>query len=303
MSDKATAMVLASFCGDALALPAHWIYDQERIAAEFGRLEAFTAPRPGSWHEGKARGELTHYGDQTLVLLESLAGQHGFDLNDFAERWQRLFATYAGYRDAATTTTLANFADGWGPGDAGSQSDELAGAGRVAPVVYAYADDLEGLAAAARAQTRLTHNNAAAMAAAELLAVAARLALDGVAPAEALSLAAERPGAAKVKGFVAAGLAAARTDSRQAILGFGQSCHMEAALPSVVQLVARHQEDLAKALVASVMAGGDSAGRNMCVGLLLGAHLGLAALPESWLNALAARPRIETLLGSLDQQP
>ncbi len=300
MPETAKAMVLASFCGDGLALAPHWIYDPERIKAEFGRVSEFTAPRPGSFHAGKAKGELTHYGDQTLVLLESLAAQKGFDLSDFAERWQAMLTAYAGYRDVATTTTLANFADGWGPGDAGSQSDDLAGAARVAPVVYAYAGDLEHLAEAARSQARLTHNNAGVMAASELLAVTAKFVLDRSEPQAALSRAAERPGAAKVRPLVAQGLAAAGTDSRTAILGFGQSCHLEAALPSVVQLICRHPGDLAEALIQSVMAGGDSAARNMCVGLVLGAHLGLAAIPESWLNALVARERIETLLTSLD---
>ena len=66
MNDKVQAMVLASFIGDSLALAAHWIYDTEKIAREFGRVESFITPKPDSYHPTKRKGQFTHYGDQAL---------------------------------------------------------------------------------------------------------------------------------------------------------------------------------------------------------------------------------------------
>ena len=73
MNDKAQAMVLASLAADSLALGAHWIYDTDTLAREIGRVDRLLAPPQGSYHPTKNRGEFTHYGDQTLLLLESLA--------------------------------------------------------------------------------------------------------------------------------------------------------------------------------------------------------------------------------------
>jgi ADP-ribosylglycohydrolase len=52
-------------------------------------------------------------------------------------------------------------------------------------------------------------------------------------------------------------------------------------------------------LIQNVMAGGDSAARGMAVGMLLGAHLGEAAIPASWLAELEPREEIVELLGEL----
>jgi ADP-ribosylglycohydrolase len=48
------------------------------------------------------------------------------------------------------------------------------------------------------------------------------------------------------------------------------------------------------------MAGGDSAARGMVVGMVLGAHLGLDAIPDAWLSALKPYRRIIELLDSID---
>jgi len=86
MKDKAMAMVLASFAADSLALGAHWIYSTGKITKDFGRIEQFLNPDPDSYHATKKKGEFTHYGDQALVLLESLAARSGFDPEDFSRR-------------------------------------------------------------------------------------------------------------------------------------------------------------------------------------------------------------------------
>ena len=151
MKDNRTAMVMASFLGDSLALGVHWIYDTARIQTEFGRVDSLLKPKPDSYHPTKEKGEFTHYGDQTLVLLESVAARNGFRLDDFAVRWGALFNRYRGYYDQATKSTLRNFELGRNPEDGGSSSHDLAGAARIAPLVFRYPDDPDSLAEAARA--------------------------------------------------------------------------------------------------------------------------------------------------------
>jgi hypothetical protein len=97
------AIVFASLAADALALGAHWIYDTRQIDAQIGRVDTLRAPLPMSFHKTKTRGDLTHYGDQTLVLLNALAESGGFSVDVFARMWRDLFADdYNGYRDHAT---------------------------------------------------------------------------------------------------------------------------------------------------------------------------------------------------------
>ena len=70
MNDNAKAMVLASFVADALALGVHWIYNTNVIDKKWGRVEAYIKPERPTFHPSKDRGEFTHYGDQTRVLLK-----------------------------------------------------------------------------------------------------------------------------------------------------------------------------------------------------------------------------------------
>ena len=113
---------MASFVADALALGVHWIYRISDIDEKYGRLESMVAPEIGRWHRGKEKGAFTHYGDQSLVLLKSLARAKKFDLNIFAVNWQDFFQDYSGYLDQATKETLINFSANKSPDKAGSLS-------------------------------------------------------------------------------------------------------------------------------------------------------------------------------------
>jgi len=301
MSQNAKAAVLASFAADSLALGVHWIYNTNVIDRKVGRVETLLKPIVNSWHPNRQAGEFTHYGDQTVVLLESLAACGGFDLEDFARRWRDLFESYDGYMDKATRATLEHFAQGKAAAESGSASDDLGGAARIAPLVHRYPDDPERLAAAARAQTAMTHNNPLVLDGAELLARATCRILQGVLPTVALEqTAAEGFGDTPLAGWIADGMASTATDTRQAILDFGQMCEIEAAFPATVHLVAKYEDDLKSCLVENVMAGGDSSSRGMVAGMLLGAHLGPDAIPALWLSELRRAEDIERMLNTLN---
>ena len=90
-------MVLMSFVADALSLGVHWIYNTNVIDKKWGRVEAYIKPERPTYHPTKDLGDFTHYGDQTLVLLESVSARSGFDLDDFSRRWLQFFDQYDGY--------------------------------------------------------------------------------------------------------------------------------------------------------------------------------------------------------------
>ena len=144
MTEKKTGMLWAVFAADALSLGSHWVYNTRVIDKKFGRPDSFEAPLT-SHHKGKGAGDFTHYGDQTLLLLETLSGMPRFDLQGWADGWKRFFDTYGGYFDSATKTTLGRMGAGEGAETCGSDSDDLAGAARIAPLIYAYGADTQSL--------------------------------------------------------------------------------------------------------------------------------------------------------------
>jgi ADP-ribosylglycohydrolase len=300
MENRVFTMVMASFAADSLALGAHWVYDTRAIETHLGKVDTLLKPQPNSYHSTKDRGDFTHYGDQMFVLLESLAAQKSFSLEDFSARWKTLFKNYTGYVDEATKVTLAAYDSGRGPEDAGSPSDDLAGAARIAPLVYCYADHLENLLESAQAQTKMTHSDPLTVESAAFFAEATFRVLGGLAPIKAIKETAdEKFSDSTLSDWVKAGLQSAGDDSVQSIIRFGQSCHTPEAFPGVIHLIAKYESDLKEALIQSVMAGGDSAARGMMVGMVLGAHSGAGPLPEEWTSPLNKEQQISQLLQKL----
>jgi ADP-ribosylglycohydrolase len=303
MNAKARAMVLTSFVADSLALGVHWIYNTNVIDKKWGRVEEYIKPERPTYHPTKDRGEFTHYGDQTLLLLQSVAGSSGFDLNGFAQQWQNFFKSYGGYFDGATKQTLENFAAGKPPAEAGSQSDDLAGASRIAPLAYYYRKDLQAFLTSARDQTALTHNHPTVIESAEFFGRVTWKVLNGESPTAAVKQAMDEGfDREPYSKWIENGLNSAAKDTRQAILDFGQMCEIQAAFPSVIHLIARYENNLRTGLVENVMAGGDSAGRGLLVGMILGAYGGLDAIPQKWLTELKATPEIVKRLDQMDQK-
>jgi ADP-ribosylglycohydrolase len=282
-----------------MSLQAHWIYDVKEIENRFGRVQGLADPPADSHHKNKKAGDFTHYGDQMLTLLESLSQSGGFDLQDFFRRWRLLFTDYDGYKDMATRTTLKNIENGAGPEDSGSKSHDLAGASRLAPLTAFYADNLEGLVAAARKQAKMTHNYSAVIDSAEFFARTAHGVMHGQTPEQALRAAADRSYMSlPAADWVESGIKFAGSETVSATRNFGQSCHVEGAFRSTVQVIARHSGEPATGIIETIMAGGDSAARGILAGLILGASAEADALPDEWFSGLNTGGRIERMLSS-----
>ncbi|MBT8370595.1 MAG: ADP-ribosylglycohydrolase family protein [Deltaproteobacteria bacterium] len=303
MNPKAKAMVLASFAADALSLGVHWIYNTNVIDKKWGRVEEYIKPERPTYHPTKDIGEFTHYGDQTWVLLKSIAENSGFDLNHFAGKWQEFFKTYKGYFDGATKKTLENFAAHKTLTEVGSDSDDLAGAARIAPLAFCYQNDPDKFIDASRTQTALTHNSQGVIESAEFFARVVSKVLQNQTPTTAIKqILGEGFDVEPHAQWIADGLKSIDKDTRQVMLDFGQMCEIEAALPCTIHLIAKYENNLKDGLIENAMAGGDSAGRGLIVGMILGAHLGLEAIPQKWLTDLKAYQKIVELLEDIDQK-
>jgi ADP-ribosylglycohydrolase len=299
MNNNAQDMVKAALAADSLALGVHWIYDTDQIRSAHGRVDLLLPPGPGSYHPTKKKGEFTHYGDQALALMASVAGHGRFDLGMFFMDWQNFFTAYSGYMDSATKGTLKKIAGNLGPENCGSPSNDIAGAARMAPIVLCHRGDPGAVDQAVRAQTRMTHNDEATIDTAAFFATVCLAALEGTAPTETIRRLAEDEFSLSPVGMWALqGLDAAGKDSLAAVAGFGQSCHTTEAFAGVVQIIARYEQSPGEGIVQAVMAGGDNAARASLVGQVLAAYNGTDEAVDSWFEGLVEKERI---LGLLDQ--
>ena len=300
MKQKVKDAVMASFIADALSLGVHWVYDAAAIKDRYGRLETMVAPELAPYHSAKEKGRFTHYGDQALVLLESVVAAKGFDLNHFSTAWQALFKDYTGYVDGATQETLKNIEADASVNPSGSVSTDLGGAARIAPLALFYHTDAEAFERSASAQTAMTHNQKIVIDIARYFAWVAYRVFDGDNPVPALEASVDNiPDAPRVQQMVTAGIESRDQDTGGAIGRFGQMCAAENALPSVIHLIAKYEDNLKDALVENIMAGGDSSARGMLAGFIIGAYQGLDRIPGSWLDDLQAGERIAELTAGI----
>jgi ADP-ribosylglycohydrolase len=304
LRERYAGLLEATLVADSLALAPHWIYEQDELAKKFGRVTELLEPPPGSYHAGKPRGAQTHYGDQVLVLMESLEATGGnFVMEDFARRWREFWKTSKAYCDHATKETLAHLAAGEGLTQAGSSSTELGGPGRIAPLLVALrSEETPTLIGAVRAQTALTHASSVALDTAELIARTVLLVNRGVSIPTALrtTTADVNYRALPAVEYFKRAEEAAKRPVAEAVEELGQSCPLEKALPAVFAILLRHEGDLETALVENVMAGGDSAARGLVLGTILGAAHGRRAVPARWLEPLQARGKIATFFAEME---
>ncbi len=285
MRQRIKEAIIASFVADALSLGVHWVYNTSDIEKKYGRLEKMVKPELAPYHKSRQKGEFTHYGDQMMVLLESVKEMSGFDLSRFCGSWQKMFHSYKGYVDHATTETMENLNSGIPPTKSGALSMDLGGAARIAPLALYYGQDPEGFVAAARAQTAMTHNTSGVMACAELFARTSVKVLKGEKPVEGLQKSLdEMSDIFEIQPLVKAGLNSRSEDTRETIVKFGQECAFQAALPSTVHLIAKYEDNLKEALIENCMAGGDSSARGILAGFILGCSQGIEKIPEQWLD-------------------
>ena len=154
--NKRLGMLWAPFIADAYALGAHWVYDQEQIANSSLNTEGLNDPI-AIYHKGKKAGDFTHYGDQTLWLLEHLANHKRYDPLLFADVWQKHMSEYTGYVDSASRKTLENLANEASPLASGSSSQDLSIAGSHTPLIYSMYHDLDEMMEAVKLRCVMTH--------------------------------------------------------------------------------------------------------------------------------------------------
>jgi len=269
--EKLSGMLWGSFCADAYALGAHWVYDVKEIENANLNLDGFNSPIT-TYHGSKRAGDFTHYGDQTLWLLESILNEKKFDAIEYAKLWQDNMKKYNGYVDGASKATLEGLNKGLSIDVCGSSSRDLSAAGRVAPLIYFYKDDKERLLEAIKLQTNFTHRNESVEESALFFTELTLAMVDGVDLNSAITSLSQNYSTTLQK-WIEQAIQSILLPTVTAISNFGQSCSVNVGFLGVIHLLIKYQNDYMKALRENVLSGGDSAARGMIVGMVLGAKL------------------------------
>lgn len=301
------SVVLGALVADAAAMGLHWLYDPDRIANIAQRLEPMFLPADQQHfegakgyfaHAGKRAGELSQYGAALALAMGSLTTTDGrADVADYQKRYAAFFGPggdWKGYVDRPTRGTLANLStkDDDTPEISGIDDDQMP-AFSVVPAVVAAGPGSPSLEDDVIKMVRVTNDNPLATEAALIVARTASALLRGEDLPTTLTHQAEAAGEV-LQPLLREALAADDRTSVDIAGHFGRACHVQQGLP-VVFHIAKHAESYESAIRTNVLAGGDSCGRSMALGAILGARFGFGGergIPLPWLTRLADGARL-----------
>jgi ADP-ribosylglycohydrolase len=311
-------LIMATFASDALALGAHWCYDNETIKSKLGRVDKFIKPELNEYHKSKNAGDFTHNGDNAVFLLESLVAEKGFDSAKWGQHWYKIWKDHHGYKDHATRETLAALASGKTWPEAAFDCEDLDGVVRFFPLLALYKDE-ESLVKAAREQCAISQKAVNTQNASELFARAVfRVLYKGLKPVEALTAVEKEMKNDFLSEQIKKGLDSAKEDDETAVRSVGErktfgppgkettfytgkSCNLPLSIPSTVHFIARYENepDPLEAVIANIAVGGESSTRGILIALLLFAHHGITPSATKLIDGLTQKEHIKELLAKL----
>lgn len=281
--ERATAILLGLALGDAIGYPVEFLQMKE-IKARYGE-QGIQAPP-----------EVALYSDDTqmtIALVEGLlkAGLHApldTQMRAVADEFVLWKHSPENNRAPGNTcmTALGHYERGTPWREAGIlQSKGCGSCMRVAPIGYFYQHDPERLREVAIASGEITHRHPAAIAASIAGAYLIKLALDGVEPAEYI-----RETLAFTEGvseehdlaLLRVGHVLGWTDEEAAMNHIGQGWVGEEAIALALYCVLRYPDDYVACMQRAANSPGDSDSIACIAGGILGARLGLAAIPQDW---------------------
>lgn len=298
MSSSIDGAVYGALVADAFSLGAYWEYDVDEIKKAFPVYKDLYDPI-SEYHNGKKAGDFTHYGDQTMWLLESLALEKEFSLFSFAKRWKKYMSEYNDYIDGASKKTLENLKSEKSALQSGSFSQDLSVVGRIAPLALLYHDKQKDFENVAILQTKFTHSSPSALEATRFFSKLLYLIFQGFSPTNSILKVQGETEDEKMQHWIKIALASTDHDTSEAVKSFGQSCSVNGAFASTLHLILKYEDSYEKAMIENVYAGGDSAARGMVTGMIIGAYKGVGVIPKSWIEELSSKSRIEKYLGMI----
>lgn len=256
------------------------------------------------YHQGMQAGDNTLNLLCARVLLRSLVKKMQYDAEDFLHEYIRFMTEPDRHNDTYAESYhrdfFANYAAGIKPElCAGSEGHDTASIGGMVSLPIAISSivskgDLEAVNRIALKQLRLTHNSSLleqhALQLGQLL-----FHIVNEVNVNAKEMACE---AAYKLGFPAAKVIQAVRENNASdhdVIGrlLSPACYIDQSFPAVLYFAARYHDDFESALLANTKVGGDNCHRGAVLGSILGASLGVDAIPKRWITGLTAHAELD----------
>ena len=285
MKNKREDIVMAVFIADALSFGSHWVYDTDKLKEEYtGIINEFRAPM-SNFHEGKAAGDLSHYGEQALALLRSISDNKGFNLKKFKADWIKHVENTEMYMDHSMKDTLNIFK----VSDTliGADNVELGGIARSLPLFIEEDISKEEF----MNLVHMTHNGEVVDQTAEFVYQVMKDILDGKNYKEAIE------NNKDINQFILDNFnkigpkdkIVENADDR------GQGCSIQQGLPIVLDVL-WNADNLMEALTLNIMAAGDNCPRGMVISAIMAASEGLDTIPAELIDGFNKSKEVKELI-------
>ncbi|MEO9823192.1 MAG: ADP-ribosylglycohydrolase family protein [Paracoccaceae bacterium] len=296
---RTSEMLLGALVSDAACLGLHWLYDAERIAeitacqdgdCAFTPVDAanFEGTKGYFAHGARAPGSLTQYGEVLRLAIARMAANNGnFDTATYQDAFAAFFGpggAYNGYIDRPTRGALDNIANEVSP--PGIDDDQNPAVARLPAIIARYQHDAQRDAKIAEAM-QVTNVNDVGLAYNRMFADVLSDVMEGKPILDALQQGVQNA-PALIKSETAHALSTSESNSTVFAGEVGRACHLPTAGPVVFHIL-KHSKTYAEAINANILAGGDSAGRSIMVGAIMGAAHGLSTpkgIPLAWVLKL-----------------
>ena len=312
--------ILGALVGDAASVGFHWLYDQKRIKEIAPEHPEFRTPTPSDYngvpgyyaHGLKKAGDFSQYGEQAMVLLRSLVANSGkYDKDHYEKLFCEHFGyggQYVGYIDHPTRDTLNNVANTGSDTHKrnekremyhGADDEQLTALAKLPALIAVYQGNSQ-LSEVVESAVRVTNNNNLAVEFGLASASIIESVIQGKTTETAI-LHACKGRSQDVTECIKKAISLTPEDNVAVTSKFGTSCKLIYGVPSVVHN-ALTSESYSTAIRKNIYAGGDSCGRAMLLGALLGAANGIGGdkgIPLQWIEKLTQRDGVDSLIKKL----
>ncbi len=283
--NKAQAILYGLALGDALGWPIEFL-SMQKITIIYGPNGIQEPPNPALYTDDT---------QTSLVIAESLIEAGKSDIDSLMRAVTRRLIAWSNSpeNDRApghTVTEAVRTLEAGVPWrESGGPAKGNGSAIRVAPIGYFFQNDTAKLREVAHATGIATHAHPASDAAAIASAYVIKLALDGVPPDEYIRRTLEFVDGLSPEfddALLRVGHVLEWTDEFAAINRIGAGWVGEEAVAMAIYCAMRHPDDFVQAVTRAANIPGDSDSVGCITGGLMGARLGLDAIPQGWIARL-----------------
>lgn len=297
LESKLRGYLFGTACADAIGRPVEHL-TLEKIKEKYGEQGILEVPPDSPWTD-----------DTQLMLVIARGSFRGaeLELSDLMDRIAEELILWLEEPDlgagATTKGAALSLKDGIPWSESGLNSKTCGSLMRVGILGFIFSNDPDKLIEAASLSGRITHNHPTADAASIAGAYAVKLALDGVDPEDMfLPLLEVTEGISDE--FTEAlkssyELAHSNLSDEDALRKLGQGWYADETFALAYFCILRYPDNYKKAVQAAVNITGDSDSVGSVAGGILGARLGIEAVPVSWVEALKGKEIIEEMVETL----